>query len=599
MDDDGDDGFNDGLYGTVAAPATSSTGSAYAAAPAAARDRYGAMDDRDDELSDDDLFDLRGTMSGYPANTQALRELMDASLPEEQEDRVHRADSEQDRTDDEERHKNRMDDLSGAITGSDRFRALMAQRRGSEDVEEETQPAATPTSEAEEDSQPKVPLGDMQSDQIRDAMGLLIKHRGGGPFGAGRLEVGEVPQLEASLVNVLNVLRKTDFPEERGVSRGASSTAAPSADLAEPTKAMADLSETKAAPKPKSTSSTPRSSLKPSAGMSKTNKPTKSTATGPKPAEKKAPQKPVANVEAVKPKVTAKASNPSKKTTPPKPSGGSTTEKGAPAKPAVASGSQRDKTTKAKPPASSAAPSKRAKTAPAPKANGFGSSVTKKSPSARSKRASAPNATSSSSTTKAASPPAPKPNSVAGLKKAAAIAKSRPPSPAAPTTRTETRASSSRAPASPPPPARTAMAQNSTLSSTPVVDKKREANAPSASESLTVSEWLKASQSLKPMESKAAAAPELSSKAGKNRDLDSTTKKIMTSMGFNQTSGAPLEQTQNKAAPARVEPEHVSQAASSTAPPAGRTMRGPAKKMKSHKWSDWRKSRLHKRTSSD
>jgi len=48
-------------------------------------------------------------------------------------------------------------------------------------------------------------------EKIKQAMSLLIKHRGGGPFGAGRLEEEEVPSLERALVDVLELIKESDF----------------------------------------------------------------------------------------------------------------------------------------------------------------------------------------------------------------------------------------------------------------------------------------------------------------------------------------------------------------------------------------------------
>mmetsp|Transcript_1843 Transcript_1843/g.3627 ORF Transcript_1843/g.3627 Transcript_1843/m.3627 type:complete len:143 (+) Transcript_1843:219-647(+) len=42
--------------------------------------------------------------------------------------------------------------------------------------------------------------------QMQKALGLLVKHRGGGPFGLGRLPASEAAQLEASLTESIKVL---------------------------------------------------------------------------------------------------------------------------------------------------------------------------------------------------------------------------------------------------------------------------------------------------------------------------------------------------------------------------------------------------------
>ena len=53
----------------------------------------------------------------------------------------------------------------------------------------------------------KRPLDDASTNALRTAMGLLIKHRGGGPFGPGRLQRKQLPELESSMVSLLDVLR--------------------------------------------------------------------------------------------------------------------------------------------------------------------------------------------------------------------------------------------------------------------------------------------------------------------------------------------------------------------------------------------------------
>lgn len=58
---------------------------------------------------------------------------------------------------------------------------------------------------------PPVPLPESAVDRVRAAMALLVKHRGGGPFGAGRLSHEDVPNLEAALVDVLAVIKQCDF----------------------------------------------------------------------------------------------------------------------------------------------------------------------------------------------------------------------------------------------------------------------------------------------------------------------------------------------------------------------------------------------------
>lgn len=50
-------------------------------------------------------------------------------------------------------------------------------------------------------------LNDSDMNVLRQAMGLLIKQRGGGPFGSGRLPASELPTLEANLVELIKVLR--------------------------------------------------------------------------------------------------------------------------------------------------------------------------------------------------------------------------------------------------------------------------------------------------------------------------------------------------------------------------------------------------------
>ena len=53
-----------------------------------------------------------------------------------------------------------------------------------------------------------VPLPESAIERMRTAMALLVKHRGGGPFGAGRLSQEEVPNLEAALADVLDVIKQ-------------------------------------------------------------------------------------------------------------------------------------------------------------------------------------------------------------------------------------------------------------------------------------------------------------------------------------------------------------------------------------------------------
>ncbi|CAM9093206.1 unnamed protein product [Heterosigma akashiwo] len=59
---------------------------------------------------------------------------------------------------------------------------------------------AMPDTALEQYSEPKVPP------QMQKALGLLVKHRGGGPFGLGRLPASEAAQLEASLTESIKVL---------------------------------------------------------------------------------------------------------------------------------------------------------------------------------------------------------------------------------------------------------------------------------------------------------------------------------------------------------------------------------------------------------
>jgi hypothetical protein len=54
-------------------------------------------------------------------------------------------------------------------------------------------------------------------------MALLVKHRGGGPFGAGRLSQADVPNLEAALVDVLAVIKQAPFSRTLSLSLVATS----------------------------------------------------------------------------------------------------------------------------------------------------------------------------------------------------------------------------------------------------------------------------------------------------------------------------------------------------------------------------------------
>lgn len=58
-------------------------------------------------------------------------------------------------------------------------------------------------------------LDEADKNTLRKAMGLLIKHRGGGPFGAGHLPRAELPALEDALKGLLEVLgRDKDIQEQ-------------------------------------------------------------------------------------------------------------------------------------------------------------------------------------------------------------------------------------------------------------------------------------------------------------------------------------------------------------------------------------------------
>ena len=55
-------------------------------------------------------------------------------------------------------------------------------------------------------------LDELGTDKVRKAMALLVKHRGGGPFGGGRLDTAEeVQALEDSLLDAMATFRDADF----------------------------------------------------------------------------------------------------------------------------------------------------------------------------------------------------------------------------------------------------------------------------------------------------------------------------------------------------------------------------------------------------
>lgn len=58
-----------------------------------------------------------------------------------------------------------------------------------------------------------MPMSAQDAEVVKRAMAMLIKHRGGGPFGMGRLEIDEIPQLETNLLNAVATLGQLDFGE--------------------------------------------------------------------------------------------------------------------------------------------------------------------------------------------------------------------------------------------------------------------------------------------------------------------------------------------------------------------------------------------------
>jgi len=63
---------------------------------------------------------------------------------------------------------------------------------------------------------PPVPLPESAIERMRVAMALLVKHRGGGPFGAGRLSQEDVPNLESALTDVLDVIKQVSWCAKGG-----------------------------------------------------------------------------------------------------------------------------------------------------------------------------------------------------------------------------------------------------------------------------------------------------------------------------------------------------------------------------------------------
>mmetsp|Transcript_1842 Transcript_1842/g.3625 ORF Transcript_1842/g.3625 Transcript_1842/m.3625 type:complete len:135 (+) Transcript_1842:219-623(+) len=69
--------------------------------------------------------------------------------------------------------------------------------------------AAAAAAGGEEAEEEESRMGSRKGEDIQHmqkALGLLVKHRGGGPFGLGRLPASEAAQLEASLTESIKVL---------------------------------------------------------------------------------------------------------------------------------------------------------------------------------------------------------------------------------------------------------------------------------------------------------------------------------------------------------------------------------------------------------